>query len=261
MELEGAAALVTGGASGIGAATVGALQAEGCRVAVLDREPGAAKADVVIECDVAEEEQVVDAVAAARDHLGGLDVAVLSAGVGGGMPLIDMTTQEWDRVHAVNLRGVFVSLRESAKAMTSGGSIVTVASVSAFTTERWIAHYSASKAGVVALTRTAARELGPSGIRVNAVAPGVTDTPMFAQSKTLPGFAEQVVSRTALGRLGTADDLAEAVIGLCRMDWVTGQVLIADGGLTRWSPLDPLEASEREPGPERPAAEGGRTGR
>ena len=244
MDLDGTGALVTGGASGIGAATVEALQHEGCRVAVLDLEPGSA-GDIAIECDVADESQVIGAVGRARAELGRLDVVVLSAGVGGGMPLLEMTTEEWDRVHAVNLRGVFICLRECAKAMTDGGSIVTVASVSAFTSERWIAHYSASKAGVVALTRTAARELGPAGIRVNAVAPGVTDTPMFADARTLPGFAEQVVSRTALGRLGEAADLADAIVGLCRMDWVTGQVLIADGGLTRWSPLDPLESGER----------------
>ncbi len=90
----------------------------------------------------------------------------------------------------------------------------------------------------------AARELGEYGIRVNAVAPGTTDTPMFATSDRLPGYRERVTRRAALGRLGTADEVAQAVVALCGLDWVTGQVVAADGGISLASPLDPADTTE-----------------
>jgi NAD(P)-dependent dehydrogenase (short-subunit alcohol dehydrogenase family) len=99
-----------------------------------------------------------------------------------------------------------------------------------------------SKAGVAELVRVAARELGPFGIRVNAVAPGTTDTPMFASTKRLPGYRERVAERAALGDVGTPDGVARAVTALLELDWVTGQVLAADGGVSLWSPIDPAES-------------------
>jgi NAD(P)-dependent dehydrogenase (short-subunit alcohol dehydrogenase family) len=238
MELAGRAALVTGGASGIGAAVTTALRDAGARVAVLDLHD----ADVV--CDVADEQQMVDAVGRVVESLGGLDVAVLNAGVGGFSPILDMPTEEWDRIHGVNLRGAFVGMRECGRAMTGGGAVVAITSVSAFLSERGMAHYSTSKAALAQLVRTAARELGPRGIRVNAVAPGTTDTPLFAPTRQLPGYWERAVARTPLGRMGTADDVARAVVALLGLDWVTGQVLVADGGLSLYSPIDPIESLE-----------------
>ena len=155
-----------------------------------------------------------------------------------------MSTEEWDRVHRVNLRAVFVGVRECAKAMTGGGAIVATASTSGFLAERGFANYSTSKAAVIHLVRVAARELGVKGIRVNAVAPGTTDTPMFAGSDALPGYRDRAAARTALGRIGTPDDVAEAVIALLRLEWVTGQTLVADGGLSLYSPVDPMESLE-----------------
>lgn len=169
---------------------------------------------------------------------------MLSAGVGGSAPLLDMTTAEWDRVVNVNLRGAFVCLRECARAMARGGAIIAITSVSGFLVDRTMAHYSASKAGLAQLVRSAARELGPRGIRVNAVAPGTTDTPMFSATDRLPGYRERVARRSALGRVGTADDVADAVVALCTTDWVTGQVLAADGGVSLYSPIDPMEGFE-----------------
>jgi NAD(P)-dependent dehydrogenase (short-subunit alcohol dehydrogenase family) len=239
MELSGRAAIVTGAASGIGAATVTALQDAGVRVAGLDRAPCPA-ADVAIEVDVADEERVVTAIASAVASLGGLDVAVVNAGVGGMSPLLEMRTEEWDRVMAVNLRGAFLTLRECGRAMVdAGGVIVAVTSVSGFLSDRLMSHYSVSKAGLAALVRVAARELGPHGIRVNAVAPGTTETPMFAATERLPGYREQVTNASALGRLGTAGDVAAAIVAVCTLDWVTGQVLAADGGVSLASPIDP----------------------
>jgi NAD(P)-dependent dehydrogenase (short-subunit alcohol dehydrogenase family) len=243
MELQGARAIVTGGASGIGAACVSQLRGAGARVVSLDLAD-APEADWSVRADIADEDAVGAGVSEAVAQLGGLDVAVLSAGVGGSAPLLDMTTQEWDRVLNVNLRGAFVSLRECGRAMSGGGAIVAVTSISGFLSERLMAHYAVSKAGLAQLVRSAARELGARGIRVNAVAPGTTDTPMFAATERLPGYREQVAGRTALGRLGTAADVAQAVVALCRLDWVTGQVVAADGGVSLHSPIDPQESLE-----------------
>jgi NAD(P)-dependent dehydrogenase (short-subunit alcohol dehydrogenase family) len=244
MDLHGRSALVTGGSSGIGAAVVERLQHAGSRVAVLDLQAEEDDADLALTCDVADEDQVVDAVARARRELGGLDAAVLAAGVGGMSAIADMSSAEWDRVQRVNLRGAFLCLREAARSMreaNQGGAIVAITSVSGFLADRLMAHYSVSKAGVAALVRVAARELGPLRIRVNAVAPGTTDTPMFDTARRLPGYEEQVAERTPLGGLGSPGAIAEAVLALVRLDWVTGQIVAADGGVSLWSPIDPAE--------------------
>jgi NAD(P)-dependent dehydrogenase (short-subunit alcohol dehydrogenase family) len=245
MELQNRRAIVTGGASGIGAACVAQLRAAGARVVSLDLAD-TAEADGSVCVDIADEAAVVAAVRDAVTQLGGLDVAVLSAGVGGSAPLLEMTTAEWDRVLNVNLRGAFVSLRECARAMVDegGGSIVAVTSISGFLAERLMAQYAVSKAGLAQLVRSAARELGARGIRVNAVAPGTTDTPMFSATERLPGYRERVGRRAALGRVGTAAEVAQAVVALCTLDWVTGQILAADGGVSLHSPIDPQESLE-----------------
>jgi NAD(P)-dependent dehydrogenase (short-subunit alcohol dehydrogenase family) len=236
--------LVTGGANGIGAAVVERLGAAGARVSVVDLADATGVADLVLRADVTSEDAVVAAVDETVRTFGGLDAAVLAAGIGGMAPVMKMTLAEWDRVMDVNLRGAFVCLRECARAIAAGdggGSIVAVSSVSAASAERGMAHYSASKAGLDALVRVASRELGPKGIRINALAPGTTDTPLFTATDAIPGYRERVAARSSLGRVGSADEVAEAVVGLLQMTWVTGQVLVADGGLSRWSPLDPLE--------------------
>ena len=242
MDLHDTGAIVTGGASGIGAATVVRLKEAGARVAVLDRAaPAGIDADLALTVDVADETAVVDAVGRVHAEFGRIDVAVLSAGVGGSAPLLDLSTDEWDRVMNVNLRGAFITLRECARAMRStGGAIVAVTSVSGFLHERSMAHYGASKAALAHLVGTAARELGPYGIRVNGIAPGTTDTPMFAPTAGLRGYRERVVEHTALARLGTASDIAQTIVALCALDWVTGHVLVADGGVSLHSPIDPV---------------------
>jgi NAD(P)-dependent dehydrogenase (short-subunit alcohol dehydrogenase family) len=245
MDLQGAAAIVTGGASGIGAATVELLRRRGSRVASLDLVEAPA-ADLSFVADVADEASLVPAVAAAVEALGGLAVAVVNAGVGGGGRILDLDVAQWDRVMNVNLRGAFLTIRECARAMVAaggGGSIVAVGSVSGFLVDRGMAHYAASKAGLAQLVRVAARELGPHGIRVNVVAPGTTETPLFAVTDGLPGYRERVAGNAALGRVGTAADVAEAVVALCDTGWVTGQVLAADGGVSLASPIDPWDSS------------------
>ena len=199
MDLRERVALVTGGASGIGAATVSLLRAMGARVASLD-----------------------------------LQVS----------PEADLSIDEWDRVHRINVRAALIGLRECAEAMSDGGAIVAVTSISGFTSERGLAAYSTSKAALAQLVRVAARELGPR-ITVNAVAPGATDTPLFSSTEQLPGYQERAASRAALGRLGRSIDIAAAIVSLLSLDWVTGQVLVADGGLSLYSPIDPMEALEQ----------------
>lgn len=245
MELRGRVALVTGGSSGIGRATVAQLREAGARVAVLDRVEAADAVELFVRCDVADENMVVDAVAEVVAGVGPPDIAVLAAGVGGSSPLLRMSTREWDRVHSVNVRGLFVSLRECARAMVAhgrAGTIVVVGSVSGLLSDRSLAHYASSKAAAHQLVRVAAAELGGHGIRVNAVAPGTTDTPMFGATARLPGFREKVAERAALGRVGTADDVAQAIVAIASLDWVTGQVVAADGGVALRSPIDPVES-------------------
>jgi NAD(P)-dependent dehydrogenase (short-subunit alcohol dehydrogenase family) len=244
--------LVTGGARGIGAAVVSRLAGRGASVAVLDREaPAEGQNDgaLSIECDIADEGAVVEAVARAQRELGGLTQAVLNAGVGGFGRLLELEAGEWDRVVQTNLRGTFLCLREAAKAIVAtgaGGAIVAVTSISGFLADRGMAHYSVSKAGVAELVRVAARELGPYGITVNAVAPGTTDTPMFAATARLYGYGERVAGRTALGGVGTPAQVAQAIVGLLDMPWVTGQIVAADGGVSLWSPIDPVEGMEQQ---------------
>jgi NAD(P)-dependent dehydrogenase (short-subunit alcohol dehydrogenase family) len=246
VDLNGARAVVTGGAGGIGAAVVARLKARGARVAVLDvaeAAPGAA--DLAIRCDIADERQVEGALSAVHHALGGVDVAVLNAGVGGFGGLLDMALEEWDRVMAVNLRGTYLCLRAAGRLMVdggNGGAVVAVTSISGFVADRMMGHYSVSKAAVAQLVRVAARELGPFGIRVNAVAPGTTDTALFATAARLPGYRARVAERAALGGIGTPDGVAQAVEVLLGLDWVTGQVLAADGGVSLWSPIDPAES-------------------
>jgi len=132
-------------------------------------------------------------------------------------------------------------MRATARAMVdagSGGSIVAVSSISGTLADRDMGAYCVSKAGIDMLVRVAATEWGPHGIRVNAVGPGVTRTPMLGRVEQLPGWVEGLTERTALGRLGQADDVAETIIAVLEMSWVTGQTVFADGGLALHSPID-----------------------
>jgi NAD(P)-dependent dehydrogenase (short-subunit alcohol dehydrogenase family) len=243
MTLTGKRAIVTGGSSGIGEAMVGLLVEGGARVAILDvNEPAEGGSSLYIRCDVSDEPSAVAAVAEAADRLGGLDLAFLNAGIGGVGGILDLSAADWDQMHAVDLRGVFLTLRESAKAMITsgdGGSVVVTSSVCGFLTDRRMSHYNSAKAGAQALARVAAAEFGPHGIRVNVVAPGVTETPMAATTdETLPGYRDAVSARTPLGGFGDARHVAGAAVALSGLEWVTGQILAADGGVSLYSPID-----------------------
>lgn len=249
MGLEGKTAVVTGGQSGIGAAVTEQLRASGCRVAVLDVAAGDQAADLELACDVAEEAQVTASITEVVERLGGIDLAVLNAGVGGFAPITEMTSAEWDRVVGVNLRGTFLCLREVARVMVDqgrGGAVAVTSSTSGSLVEAGMGHYNVSKAGVNQLVRVAARELGPAGIRVNAVAPGATDTPLFAPTKAAPAYWQRVAARTCLGGIGDPGAVARALVALLDLEWVTGQIVAADGGMSLWSPIDPTERAAPE---------------
>jgi NAD(P)-dependent dehydrogenase (short-subunit alcohol dehydrogenase family) len=238
VDLDGAVAVVTGGASGIGAAVVERLAAAGARPVVWDRAGGDCR------CDVSDPASVAEAMAATLASGGGPPaVLVTAAGIGGGLvPLLDVDARRWDEVLAVNLRGTMLCLQAVGRAMRDagrGGAVVTVSSMSGRIPDRGMAAYCASKAGVDMLTRVAAAELGRLGIRVNAVAPGVVETPLTEGLSAVPGLLDGVRHRTPLGgRLGSADGIADAVMALLAADWVTGQSLVVDGGLALHSPLD-----------------------
>jgi len=228
-------ALVTGGASGIGAEVAGRLRDAGCDVVVWDL----AGADIV--CDVSDPDAVTAAMEqTVREH-GTPTRIVTCAGVGASGLLLEQSPAEWNRVLGVNLTGTWLTIRAGARAMVDagvGGSIVAVSSISGTLADRDMGAYCVSKAGVDMLVRVAAAEWGVHGIRVNAVGPGVTRTPMLAKPEQLPGWVEALSERTALGRLGEADDVAAAIVGVLELPWVTGQVVHADGGLALHSPID-----------------------
>ncbi len=228
-------ALVTGGGSGIGREVAARLREAGHDVVVWDLSGGD------IACDVSDPDAVSGAMEeTVRDH-GAPTRIVTCAGIGASGLLLEQPPAEWQRVLAVNLTGTWLTIRAGARAMVDagvGGSIVAVSSISGTLADRDMGAYCVSKAGVDMLVRVAAVEWGVHGIRVNAVGPGVTRTPMLAKPEQLPGWVEGLSERTAFGRLGEAADVAGAIVGVLELPWVTGQIVHADGGLALHSPID-----------------------
>jgi NAD(P)-dependent dehydrogenase (short-subunit alcohol dehydrogenase family) len=234
--------VVVGGASGIGAAVVSAERTAGATVLVWDV---AGPHDV--ECDVTDPASVDDAMTRTRELIGIPAEITITAGVGHSGLLVDESVEDWDRVMAVNARGPWLVMRAVARAMIEAsvpGSMVATSSVSAHLVDRSMATYCASKAALSMIVRVAACEWAPFAIRVNAVGPGVTETPMLGRAPTHSGWLAAVQHRTPLGRLGRPEDIARAVRALHDMSWVTGQVLDCDGGLALHSPIDAFGESQ-----------------
>jgi NAD(P)-dependent dehydrogenase (short-subunit alcohol dehydrogenase family) len=236
-------ALVTGGMSGIGAAVVARLKTAGHDVVIWDQTDGA---DHVLDVS---DPGAVDAAMAAVLETGPVPkIVVISAGIGHGGMIVDITPADWDRVIGVNLTGSWLTVKASATAMIAaktGGSIVVVTSISGTVVDRMMAAYCVSKAGADMLVKVAAAEFGVHGIRVNGIGPGATNTPLLSDAAALPGWVDGLTERTALGRIGEPDDVAQAVVALVDLDWVTGQILFADGGLALHSPLDAFGQLQR----------------
>jgi NAD(P)-dependent dehydrogenase (short-subunit alcohol dehydrogenase family) len=231
--------IVTGAASGIGAALVRTLAAEGHRVACLDRDEAgarrAASGHPAIGCDVADEASVVRAFAAAAEALGGIDGLATCAGIADTTPSLEVDVATFRRVLDVNVIGTFLCVREAASRMLSGARICTVASIAGLRGGglSGTGAYAASKGAVLALTKNMARVLGPRGIAVNTVAPGSTETPMLAPSLADPAHRARLEALNPLGRIGTADEIAQAIAWLLSpaASYVHGATLVADGGL------------------------------
>lgn len=238
-------ALVVGGGSGIGAAVAARERDTEVPTVVWDI---AGERDVT--CDVADPDAIDRAIAETLETVGTPTRVTVCAGIGHSGMLLDTPPGEWDRVMNVNARGAWLSMRAAANAMRAAevsGSIVAISSVSARIPDRTMGLYCASKAALEMIMRVAAAEWATDGIRVNAVGPGATLTPMLLGPVSADNpWLQAVRERTPLERLGEPDDIAEAVLAVHGLGWVTGQVLEADGGLSLASPLDPYGEAVRQ---------------
>ena len=228
----GRTALVIGGASGIGLATSRALAADGCHVTIADlnadgaaasaEEIGAA-ADVV---DVTNE----DSVAALFERTGRLDVVVTTAGFSNIGYIVDMPVDQFRSVLDVCLTGSLIVAKYAGRQLRDNGSLVWISSLNGRQPAAGMSAYCAAKAGLSMLTQVAAMEFAPRGIRVNAVAPGFVLTPLTEGAAMVPGTIEGYTENTVLGRTGTPEDIAEAVLFMTKAPWLTGEVLDINGG-------------------------------
>ena len=231
--------MITGGGSGIGAATARRFAAEGATLAIIDRVPegllriGAEVDGHAYALDVRDSEEVTEVINVIAQTLGQIDILVNNAGTGDLRPLHTVDDKLWHRLIDVNLTGTFNLTRAVIPYMleTGGGAIVNNASVSGFAPTRNEAAYSAAKAGVISLTKSAALEYGPT-VRVNCVAPGHVRTPMTAVWDQMPDAFEPIAATIPLGRIGEAEEVAEVILFLAsdRSSYITGQTLVVDGG-------------------------------
>ncbi len=249
--VQGKVALITGAASGIGAEAARSLAREGARLVLTDlaREAGEAVAEGIaaggseamfITHDVASEEDWRRVVAGAKERFGRIDVLLNNAGIGGGTPLLESTLEQWRTVLAINLDGVFLGMRHVCPLMveSGGGSVINVSSILGKIGQAGAAGYCASKGGVLMLTKAAALELAPHGIRVNSVHPGYIETPMvqnaLRNAENGNELRDILITRHALGRLGMPKEIANGIVFLAsdESSFMTGAELVIDGGYT-----------------------------
>lgn len=249
--LAGKVALVTGGASGLGAESARRLAREGAKVMLTDvtAEAGQAVTDEILAAggtaafmthDVVDEARWIEVVAETKSRFGRLDILVNSAGIGGGEPLLEATLEGWRRVTGVNLDGTFLGVRHAAPLMVAAGagSIINISSILGKVGLPGAASYCASKGGVALFTKAAALELAPLGVRVNSVHPGFIETPMvmnaLRESENENERRDMIVSRHAMLRLGVPREIADAIVFLAsdESSFMTGSEMVVDGGYT-----------------------------
>lgn len=247
-KLDGRVAIVTGGAQGIGAAYCKRLAEEGAKVCVADVVDGTNVVDIIrqaggeaiaVECDVTDEASCLNAVAETVKAFGKLDILVANAGLYTHLErkkATELTVEEWDRVHAVNVKGVWLSAKAAIPEMQKQGygKIINIGSSVSIKASPTLTHYGASKAAVIGITRSMAAEFGDDGIRINAIGPGPTETETGKAVETEADAArrEKSAQNRAIKKTGQPED----VLGLCVFlasedsDFITGQTIVVDGG-------------------------------
>jgi NAD(P)-dependent dehydrogenase (short-subunit alcohol dehydrogenase family) len=239
-------AVVTGGASGIGLGVARQFAADGHRVAILDRQGAEVAAEelagegapaLAVEVDVTERQSVATGFDRVRKELGPVEILVTSAGVESFTPVLDISAEGWDQIIGVNLTGTFTCIQAALPDMLGAGwgRIVTISSSSAQSGAPNMAHYAASKGGVIGLTKALAVELARSGITVNTIPPSLVDTPMARKAEAAGDFpgVDVIGPMVPLGRAGTPADIAAACSFLCSDggSYITGQVIGVNGGM------------------------------
>lgn len=233
-------AVVVGGASGIGWASARALAADHCRVTIADRNTDLARQRAAelgephtwAAVEVTDEASVAALFDDVADREGGLHIVVNCAGFSGFGLITELDAEQFRAVVDVCLVGAFLVFKHAGRHLGDGGSMVSLTSLNARQPAIGMSAYCAAKAGLSMLTQVAALEFGPRGIRVNAVAPGFVHTPLTEPAAAIPGVVDDYVENTALGRAGTPEDIAAAVVFLCSplTSWLTGEVLDLNGG-------------------------------
>ncbi|NLF50972.1 MAG: SDR family oxidoreductase [Leptolinea sp.] len=242
-DLKGKIALITGAGAGIGAGIARRFALAGADVAVCDLKPSPAISEYIVStgqksffhpADVSDPAQVAALFDAVSSQFGVPDILVNNAGIYPNASVLQMTPEEWDQTINIDLKSVFLCTQAAAQRMIEGGksgSIVNIGSIDATNPLAAHSHYSAAKAGVIAFTRAAAQELGPHGIRVNSVSPGLINRPGLAEA--WPDGYNRFMHRVPTGRLGEPEDIADACIFLASdaARWISGTNLIVDGGV------------------------------
>ena len=243
--LSGRTAVVTGASRGIGAATARALDRAGAQVALVARSRadleevarGLEHDPIVVVGDLCHAQAPMDVATEALEAMGRVDILVNNAAVASRLDTVDTEAQAIDEMLAVNVRAPLLLIATLIPSMIErgSGSIINLSSVSALVGTPRRAAYAASKGALDAATRSLAMELGPSGIRVNSVAPGVVDTALWAKNKAIPGVVEKIEAQTPLGRWAIPEDIADVIVFLASdaARFVTGETITADGGMAR----------------------------
>ncbi|WP_326645678.1 SDR family oxidoreductase [Streptosporangium sp. NBC_01755] len=241
--LSGKNVLVTGGSRGIGRSVVLGLAEEGCNVVTCYRADKEAAERLehdlastpgkhsVVQADVSRQEEVNGLIGECRTRLGSLDVVVHNAGAISHVPFAELELDEWHRILDTNLTGMYLVVRGALPLMSEGGSVIAIGSKAAMVGVPLRTHYTASKAGELGLARSLSKELGPRGIRINVVAPGIINT--HAVDDLSPEHARRYRTMTALGRLGEPEEVADVVLFLSsdRSRYMTGETVHVDGGI------------------------------